>query len=178
MRWAIDPSHTSLDFAVRHLGISTVRGRFAKVSGTVETAEGSIPTSIQAAIDASSIDTGVTQRDDHLRSPDFLDARNYSQITFRSTSITPLAADTYRVDGELTIRGEVRPITFEVETAAPVTDPWGNLRAGASAQGKLNRRDWGLTWNQILEFGALAVGEDIKFTLDVEMVAEVPAAVR
>jgi polyisoprenoid-binding protein YceI len=144
----------------------------------VETAGGNALTSIRATIDASSIDTGEPQRDNHLRSADFLDAQRYPEITFKSTSIEPLGAGVSKVTGDLTLRGETRPVTFEVETSAPVTDPWGNQRAGATATGKINRKDWGLAWNQALEFGALLVGEEVRFTFDMEVVAATPAGVR
>jgi polyisoprenoid-binding protein YceI len=177
MQWKIDPSHTSVEFAVKHMAITTVRGRFKGVSGSLETADDGTLKSIEAVIDAGSIETNEPQRDAHLRSPDFLDAEKYPSLTFRSTDIKPLDAGDarYLVSGALTIRGQARPVTFEVETTKPMTDPWGNLRAGASASGKLNRKEWGLTWNQILELGALLVGEEARFTLDVEAVA--PAAV-
>ena len=175
MQWKIDPSHTRVEFAVKHMGITTVRGRFNRVSGTLETTDEGTLKSIEALIDASSIDTAEPQRDDHLRSPDFLDAGHHPTLTFRSTAVDPLDGDRYLVKGELTIRGQTRPVTFEVEASKPMNDPWGNLRAGASANGKLKRKEWGLTWNQILELGALLVGEEVRFTLDVEVV--VPAAV-
>ena len=178
MQWNIDPSHTSLQFAVRHLGISTVRGRFTKVAGTLEATQGNTPVSIEATIDAASIDTAEPQRDAHLRSPDFLDAAQYPEIIFKSTSIETLGGDVYKVTGDLTIRGETRPITFEAEIASPVNDPWGNLRAGATVTGKLNRKDWGLAWNQVTEFGSLFVGEEVRFTLDLEAVALQPAVSR
>lgn len=177
MQWKIDPSHTSVEFAVKHMAITTVRGRFKGVSGSLETTDDGTLKSIEAVIDAGSIETNEPQRDAHLRSPDFLDAEKYPSLTFRSTDIKPLDAGDarYLVSGALTIRGQARPVTFEVETTKPMTDPLGNLRAGASASGKLNRKEWGLTWNQILELGALLVGEEARFTLDVEAVA--PAAV-
>lgn len=178
MQWKIDPSHTGVEFAVKHMGITTVRGRFKGVSGSLETTDDSRLISIEAVIDAGSIETAEPQRDAHLRSPDFLDAEKYPSLTFRSTDIKPLDAGDarYLVAGALTIRGQARPVTFEVETTKPMTDPWGNLRVGASASGKLNRKEWGLTWNQILELGALLVGEEVRFTLDVEAVAPVAVA--
>lgn len=169
MRWSIDPSHTSLLLAVKHMGIATVRGQFKKVTGTIETAEDGKLQSIEAVVEASSIDTAEPRRDAHLRSPDFLDVENHPQLTFRSTTVEPQGDGRYLVKGELTIRGETRPVTFEVETGTPINDPYGNRRAGASATGKINRKEWGLTWNQVLEFGVLLVGEEIRFTLDAEV---------
>lgn len=174
MEWIIDPSHTSVEFAVRHMAISTVRGRFKKVSGTLETADDGILKSIKATIEAASIDTAEPQRDAHLRSPDFLDAENQPYLQFRSSAVETLGAGRYRVTGDLTIRGLDRPVSFEVETSDPLIDPYGNRRAGATANAKLNRKDWGLTWNQVLEFGALLVGEEVRFTLDVQAI--VPAS--
>ncbi len=177
-KWNVDPSHTSVEFAVKHLGVFTVRGRFKKVNGSIETAADGTLKSIEATIDAASIDTAEPQRDTHLRSPDFLDAENSTFLTFKSTAIKPLGADRnrYLVSGDLTIRGTTRPVTLEVETSAPMTDPWGNQRAGATATGKLNRKEWGLTWNQVLELGALLVGEEVRFTLDVEAIAAAAVA--
>ncbi|HWQ27752.1 MAG TPA: YceI family protein [Dehalococcoidia bacterium] len=169
--WTIDKSHTSVEFAVRHMGLATVRGRFRSVDGTVETGPDGAPRAIEARIDAASIDTGDARRDEHLRSADFLDAQRYPTLVFRSTRIAAETGGRYRVDGHLTIRDETRPVSFEVEVTRPVTDPWGYLRAGATARGTLNRKDWGLTWNQALEFGALLVGEEIRFAVDVEVVA-------
>lgn len=176
MTWTIDPSHTTVEFAVRHMGLATVKGRFKQVSGTLQTSEDGRLQAIQATIASSSIDTGEPQRDAHLRSPDFLDAEGYPTITFTSTAIEPLGDRKYRIHGDLTIRGTTRPVTFEAEVTEPVTDPWGFRRAAATASGTLNRRDWNLTWNQILEFGALLVGEDVRFTLEVEAVRPVEAA--
>lgn len=175
MQWTIDPSHTSLEFAVRHMGLATVRGRFKKLSGTVLVEDGMLR-AVEATIDAASIDTAEPQRDDHLRSPDFLDVANYPVITFRSTAVEARGQGRYLVTGDLTLRDETRAVTFEVETTEPVTDPWGNLRAGATVNGRLNRKDWGLTWNKVLEFGALLVGEEIRFTLDVEATTPVQVA--
>lgn len=170
LQWSIDPAHTTVEFAVRHMGISTVKGRFKAVSGTVQSTEDGRLVALEATLDAASIDTGEPQRDTHLRSVDFLDADNHPKITFRSTRVEPLGANRYSVEGELTMRGVTRPVRFEVETTDPVTDPWGMRRAAATATGKLNRKDWGLTWNQLLDFGALLVGEEVRFNLEVEAV--------
>ena len=176
MQWNIDPSHTSVEFAVRHLAIATVRGRFRKVTGTLETTDDGRLTAVHAAVDAASIDTADAQRDTHLRSGDFLDAERYPVLTFRSTRVDPRGDGRYLVSGDLTIRDETRPVSLEVETTKPITDPWGNLRAGASASGTLNRKDWGVTWNQVLELGTLLVGEQVRFTIDVEAAAAKAAA--
>lgn len=177
MQWSIDSSHSSIEFAVRHMGIATVRGRFRKFDGAVELDEDHRLRGVQVSIDAASIDTGVEQRDNHLRSPDFFDVARYPTIQFRSTGIERRSGGGYRLTGDLTMHGQTRPVTFDVEASEPVKDPWGNQRVAAEATGKLNRKDWGLTWNQVLEFGALMVGEDVKFTLEIEAVAPQLAAV-
>jgi polyisoprenoid-binding protein YceI len=171
MTWSIDPTHSSIEFSVRHLGISTVRGRFRSFTGTVEVAPNGRPTALAARIDATSIDTGVEQRDAHLRSPDFFDSERHPEILFRSTAVTAARDGKLRVTGDLTIKGQARPVSFELELTAAMKDPWGNTRAAASATGLLDRRDWGLTWNQALEFGGWVVGDTIRFALEVEAVA-------
>lgn len=172
MRWSLDTSHTSIDFKVRHMGIASVRGSLKVRSGTVETDEAGRPTRIEAVIDASSINTGEPQRDAHLRSADFLHAEQYPEIRFVSTQIEPLGGHRYRIQGNLTIRDVTKPVTLEAETSTPIKDPWGMQRIAASASGQLNRKDWGLTWNQVLELGALLVGEEVRFSLEVEAVAQ------
>lgn len=171
MQWTIDPSHTSIEFSVKHLGIATVRGRFREFSGTLELDETGRPLAIHASINAASIDTGVEQRDAHLRSPDFFDAARFPTLTFTSTTIRPSGDRTLLVTGDLTIRGETRPVTFAVEPSAPIRDPWGNRRAAASATATISRKNWGLTWNQVLEFGGLAVADEVRITLEVEVVS-------
>jgi len=171
MKWTIDQSHSSIEFSVKHLGIATVRGRFRQFSGDVALDEQGRPQSIQATIDAGSVDTGVEQRDTHLRSPDFFDTARHPTLTFVSTAIRPGGGGTLRVTGDLTIRGETRPVTLTVTPSAAIRDPWGNQRAAASATGTLSRKEWGLTWNQILELGGLAVADEVRFALEVEVVA-------
>ncbi len=176
VEWKIDPSHSHIEFAVRHMGISTVRGRFRKFDGTVTVDEDGTPRSIELVIDANSVDTAEPQRDGHLRSADFLDAVTYPHITFRSIGIDRVAPRRYRVAGDVTIRNETRPLSFEVEATQPVTDPWGNRRAAAAASGVINRKEFGLTYNQALEFGGVLVGEEVRFTLELEAVAQAAAA--
>jgi polyisoprenoid-binding protein YceI len=176
MTWSIDPTHSSIEFSVRHLGISTVRGRFRNFSGTVELAPSGRPAVLEARIDATSIDTGDEQRDAHLRSPDFFDTAQYPEIRFRSTAVAAARDGKLRITGELTIKGQARPVSFEAELTAAMKDPWGNTRAAASATGLLERRDWGLTWNQALEFGGWVVGDTIRFAIEVQAVAPQAAA--
>ncbi|MBS3933249.1 MAG: YceI family protein [Truepera sp.] len=175
MTWNLDPSHTSIAFAVRHMGFATVRGTLKAVGGSVELDEQGAPRAIHAVIDATSITTHDANRDAHLRSADFLEAEAHPEIVFRSTKIE-LRGDKYLVHGELTIRDVAKPVALELETSQPLTDPWGNRRAAGSVSGKLNRKDWGLTWNQLLEAGSLLVGEEVRFTIDAEVVAPTAAA--
>lgn len=165
----LDASHSSIEFAVRHMGLAMVRGRFEKFDVDAAVDENGVPTRINATIDVASITTGTEGRDQHLRSADFFDAENHPTITFESTSIER-RGDKYAVNGNLTIRGVTKPATFEAEVTDFIADPWGNQRAAAEASGKVNRTDWGLTWNQVLEAGALLVGEDVRFNLAVELV--------
>lgn len=176
MTWTLDPTHSSVEFSVRHLGIATVRGRFKQLAATVELDDDGRLHGIAARIEAASIDTGVDQRDTHLRSPDFFDVERHPTIEFRSTAVEPRGNGTARVTGELTMRGQTHPVRFEIESTAPITDPWGNRRAAATATGKLSRKEWGLTWNQVLEFGGVAVADEVRFTLEVEAVAAQPMA--
>jgi polyisoprenoid-binding protein YceI len=176
VHWKIDPSHSQIEFAVRHLAISTVRGRFRKFDVTVAVDEDGTPRAIDVVIDANSIDTAEPQRDNHLHSADFLEVTTYPHITFRSTQIDRLGLHRYRVAGDVTIRNETRPLSFEMEASPAITDPWGNRRAAAAATGVLNRKDFGLTYNQVLEFGGLAIGEDVRFTIELEAVAQAAAA--
>src|SRR6185295_18299275 len=161
--YEIDPAHSRAHFKIRHLMVSNVRGEFSKISGKV-TYDPKNPSSlkIEAAIDASTISTSEPQRDEHLKSADFLDVAKFPVITFVSKSATRVDADTLKVTGDLTIHGVTREVALDVEVATDeVKDPWGNIKAGASAKTKINRKDYGLTWNQALETGGVLVGEDI-----------------
>ena len=177
MKWNLDPAHSSIEFSVRHMGFATVRGRFKTFAMDVESDDQSRLSRVEATIEARSVDTGEPQRDQHLRSADFLDAERFPELRFAGTRIEALDRNRYRVTGDLTVRGEARPVTFDVEVQDPINDPFGNVRVAAEARGKLNRKDWGLTWNQVLEAGALLVGEEVKFTLDVQAVAAEKEAV-
>jgi polyisoprenoid-binding protein YceI len=172
--WNLDTSHTSLEFAVRHMAISNVRGRLKATGGHVVTATDGSLLSVEAALDASSIETGEAQRDGHLRSADFLESAVHPSLNFKSSSIKQLGANSYRLSGDLTIRGQTKAVVLEVETVAAIKDPYGMMRIAATAHGKLSRKEWGLVWNQVLEMGSLLVGDEVKFTIDVEAVR--PAA--
>lgn len=167
--WQIDPAHTQVEFAVKHMMISTVKGRFARVSGSIHLDDANpARSSVEATIDAASIDTRVDQRDAHLRSADFLEAERYPAITFHSTRVEPQGEGRAKVTGDLTIRGVTRTITLDVNEEGRLKDPYGNDRIGFSATGKLDRREFGLTWNQALEAGGVLVGNEVKITIDVE----------
>lgn len=176
--WNLDTVHSGINFTVRHMVVSKVRGRFAKFSGSVALDEGDLTRSVvEATIDTSSIDTGTAQRDDHLRSADFFDVERFPEIRFRSTRIEKLGADRYRLTGELTIRDVTRPITLEAEYGGRGKDPWGNERVGFTAKGTLDRKDFGLKWNQVLETGGVLVSDRVEIELEVQAVrAAVSAA--
>ena len=170
MQWKIDSTHTQVGFSVKHLAISTVRGRFSKVDGVGETDASGHLSKAAITIDAASIDTNQEQRDAHLRSADFFDAESYPSLSFESTKITQDGAD-ISIEGNFTMRGVTKPLTLTGETAPTVKDPWGMQRTALTLEGKLNRKEWGLTWNQALEFGGLMVGEDVKLSIELEAVA-------
>ena len=166
--YALDRAHTTVEFVVRHLMITKVRGRFTAFDGQVELAPGSdLPKSITATIDASSIDTREEQRDAHLRSGDFFDVEKFPQLTFESTRIhgTP---DDFTIDGRLTIRGITRDLKLSGTFEGRAADPWGGLRVGYAAHGTINRKDFGLAWNATLETGGVVVGDEVRIELNVE----------
>ncbi|WP_234553402.1 YceI family protein [Thermus caliditerrae] len=178
MRWNLDPTHTSIEFAVRHMMIAQVKGTLNLKEGYVETDEAGRPLKVEARLEARSIHTGVPDRDNHLRSPDFLDVENFPEILFRSERIAPLGEGRYRVEGEVTLRGVTQPLAFEVETHGPAKDPWGNQRVAAHFEGKLNRKDFGLTWNVALEMGGVLVGDEVRFSVDTQAVKAEEAVAR
>lgn len=168
--FTIDPVHSNIEFMVRHLMISKVRGRFAGATGSIRIEPGSnLPAAIDITIDASTIDTREAQRDAHLRSADFFDVENFPSLAYRSTKIegTP---ESFKIYGELTMRGVTRPVVLEAEFEGAGSDPWGGIRRGYSAQAKLSRKDFGLVWNQALETGGVAVGDEIRIEINVEAV--------
>jgi len=167
----IDPAHSSAHFSVRHLMISNVKGEFTKLSGTVVfDSENPSASKVETVIDVASLHTRDEQRDGHLKSPDFFDVANFPEIRFESTSITATGASEHLVKGNLTIHGVTKEVTLKVEGPTPeVKDPWGNTRAGATATTKINRKDFGLTFNVALDGGGVLVGEDVAITLELEM---------
>ena len=174
--WKLDPAHTVVEFSTKHMMLTTVKGRFADVRGTI-TADRRDPerSSVEVEIAAASIDTRADQRDQHLRSADFLDAAHHPAITFESTRVKGAhakAGDRFEVTGDLTIRGVTRQITLDCTFEGTNTDPWGNLKAGFTATSRIDRRDWGLTWNQALETGGILVGNDVRISVEAQAVQE------
>lgn len=174
--WNIDPSHSGIHFSVRHMVISKVRGQFGRWTASFTApADDLARAQLKVAIDASSIDTGVTDRDGHLRSPDFFDVATHPEITYVSKTIERKGDDKLRVVGDLTIRGVTREVPLEVELTGRGKDPWGNERAGFTAKTSIDRKEFGLSWNQVLEAGGVLVGEKIEIEVEVEAVKQVAA---
>lgn len=177
-RWQIDSSHSGIQFTVRHLVIAKVRGQFSRWTGSLKTPGRDFSrASLDVVIDASSINTGVADRDAHLRSADFFDIERFPEITFTSTGVTQAAADRLRVTGALTIKGVTRDVVLDVEVLGHAKDPWGNERAAFSATTAIDRREFGLTWNQVLETGGVMVGERIDIAIEIEAVRQVATQV-
>jgi len=170
--WNIDPAHSVAEFKVKHMMISNVKGHFTGVKGLLSLDESDVTNSrIEATIDAASISTREAQRDAHLKSADFFDVEKFPTLSFKSTRVIRRADGDLDVAGELTIHGVTRKVVFSVEgPTAPNTDPWGNTRVGLSATTKINRKDFGFTWNAALETGGILVGDDVTITLDVQFV--------
>jgi len=170
--WQIDPGHSTVGFTVRHMTISSVRGQFDKFTGTI-TSKGSDPASvsIDVTIDTASIDTRSSDRDADLKSANFLDVAKYPTMTFKSKKIEAAGTGKWKVVGDLTLHGVTREVTLAVEgPTAPIKDPWGNTRAGASATTKISRKAFGLTWNKMIEAGGAVVGDEVSVSIDVEAV--------
>ncbi|MDH4117342.1 MAG: YceI family protein [Acidimicrobiia bacterium] len=168
-KWELDPTHTVVGFVARHLMVTKVRGSFKAFSGTIDMGENAETSSVEVSIDAASIDTATSDRDDHIRSADFLDVENHPSITFKSTGVRASGSG-YEVDGDLTIREVTRPVTLSLGYDGTVVDPWGNTRAGFTASTTIDREDWGLTWNVPLDAGGVLVSKDIKIEIEVEAV--------
>jgi polyisoprenoid-binding protein YceI len=169
--WNIDTAHTNAAFSVRHMMVATVRGHFGKVTGTVTfDPQNLAASSVDVAIDANTINTGVADRDGHLKSPDFLDVANYPNISFKSTKIEVTGDSTAKVTGDLTVHKVTRPVVLEAEFLGQFKDMQGSQRVAFNGKTKINREDWGLTWNVALETGGVLVGKDINIELDVEAI--------
>lgn len=175
-KWEIDSSHSGVHFSVRHMVVAKVRGQFARWSGSVLAEGGDLARAkVDVVIDASSIDTGVAERDAHLKSPDFLDVASYPEIRFTSKAVEKHSDETLRVTGDLSIRGVTREVVLDVEYAGRTKDPWGNERAGFTAKTAIDRKDFGLTWNQVLEAGGVLVGDRVNIEIEVEAVKQAAA---
>lgn len=170
MTWHLDPSHSHVQFSVRHMMVSTVKGKFTRFKADADVDLASIETArVTASVDVNSLHTGEEQRDGHLKSPDFFDAQNHPEITLVTRSIKK-DGDSIEVLGDLTIRGTTRPLTLRGEIFGPAKDPWGGQRMGLNLSGEIDREDFGLTWNQALETGGFLVGKKVKIDLDAEFV--------
>jgi polyisoprenoid-binding protein YceI len=169
--WSVDPAHSGINFSVRHMVVSKVRGRFGKYNVTLELDDQDLTKSaVTATIDAASIDTGSTARDEHLRSADFFDVQRFPELRFQSKRIEKTDDEHYRMVGDLTIRDVTRELSLEVEYGGRAKDPWGNERIGFVAKAALERKDFGLGWNQLLETGGVLVGDRVELELEVEVV--------
>ena len=169
-RWQIDPAHTQVEFTVKHMMFSKVRGRFEAVDGSLQfDPDGDLgDAGVRVTIDAASIDTGQEDRDEHLRSADFLDVEKYPELTFASASVEAGRDDEFTVTGDLTIHGVTREVELDAELSGVAPDPWGNQRVAFSASTTIDRRDFDLTWNQALETGGVLVGHEVKISLEVQ----------
>jgi polyisoprenoid-binding protein YceI len=170
--WKLDPAHSVAEFKVKHMMISNVKGSFSGLSGTLSLDETDYTHSkVEVDIPVSSLTTGDAQRDGHLKSADFFDAEKFPAILFKSTNIDSNGGANYAVSGDLTIHGITKPVTLAVEDVSePSKDPWGNQRIGLSATTKINRKDFGLTWNSALESGGVLVGEDVSISLEIQFI--------
>jgi polyisoprenoid-binding protein YceI len=172
MAWKIDPTHSSINFSVRHMVFAKVRGAFDKWQGELELNEDLSAGKVKVQIDVASINTGVEQRDGHLKSPDFFDVANHPTATFESRNVTAKGKDRLVIEGDLTIRGVKKPVTLEAENLGTGKDPWGNQRVGFLGTTKIDRREFGLTWNQALETGGVLVGENIDIEINLQAVSD------
>jgi polyisoprenoid-binding protein YceI len=174
--WDLDPNHTAIQFKVKHLMVSSVKGDFEKFSGKVEyDPKNVLKSTADITIDAASLNTRIAKRDEHLKSPDFFDVAKYPTITFKSTGVKKGKGGTLQMAGDLTIHGITKPVVLKIEGPSKIAkDPWGNSHVGGSASTKFNRKDFGLTWNKTLETGGVMVGDEIEVTIDLELLSEAP----
>lgn len=168
--WKLDPAHSSAEFKIKHMMISNVKGSFTGLTGTlIEDKNDPTRSSVEATIDIATINTGDAGRDTHLKSADFFEQEKHPQMTFKSTKVEKKGEGEYKVSGDLTLHGVTKPVTFHVEgPTAPGKDPWGNTRIGLEATTKINRKDFGLSWNAALETGGILVGEEVQITIDAQ----------
>jgi len=172
-KWALDPTHSNVDFSIRHMMISKVKGTFRSFEASIEADPQDLTTAnISFSIDVSSVDTNNADRDNHLRTADFFDVENYPKLTFVAKSIVKTDDGEYNVTGDVTLHGVTRSETFAVTYEGTGKDPWGNEKVGFSATGNLKRSDYGLTWNAALETGGFLVGDDVKVSLELQAVKQ------
>jgi polyisoprenoid-binding protein YceI len=172
-KWTLDPLHSELGFKIRHLMISNVTGFFTKFNARAESIEDDFSTAeIVADIEVSSINTNNAQRDEHLRNADFFETENYPRITFRSTKVEKTGGNNFRLYGDLTIKNITHPVKFTVEYSGLAKDTWGNVKAGFTINGKINRKDWGITYNAALETGGFALGDEVKINGEMQLIKE------
>jgi len=176
--WNIDGTHSGVNFSVRHMVFAKVRGRFGKFGGSLDLNPADLAkSSVDIQIDAASIDTGTPDRDNHLRSPDFFDVAKYPQLTFKSRKVERKGDTEYKVTGDLTIRDTTREVVLDVEFGGTGKDPWGNQRLGFTASARIDRKEFGLKWNQVLEAGGVLVGEKIDIEIELQAVAKAESKV-
>jgi polyisoprenoid-binding protein YceI len=172
-KWSIDPAHSEIGFKVKHMMFTNVSGKFLKFEATIETENDNFENAnIQFSSDVDSVTTGNADRDTHLLSPDFFDAAQFPKIIFKSTSFTKENEGEYILKGDFTLHGITKPIKMDVEFGGLAKDPWGNLKAGMSVTGKINRKDWGLNWNSALETGGVLVGEEVKLNIELQFIKQ------
>ncbi len=168
--WSLDPAHSKVQFSVRHLVISEVAGEFKSFRLNIEKPDDSLESAkVELTIDTSSIDTGIADRDNHLKSADFFEAEKFPEIRFKSTEIKKVDDENYKMKGALTIKDVTKPIELDVNFGGQIVDPWGNYRAGYRIQGSLNRFDFNLNWNNLIETGGAVVGKTVKINSDIEI---------
>lgn len=173
MKWSLDPAHSQIQFAVKHMGISTVRGTFEKFNGTIVEENGDVK-DVEVEVDTASLNTGADARDQHLRSGDFFDVEHHPTATFKLTRFER-QGENLTAHGDLTIRGTTRPVALRGEIGGPAKDPWGNQKVSATLETKISRKEWGLTWNAALEAGGVLVSDDVKLSIDVQAAPEAAA---
>lgn len=172
-KWVLDPAHSEIDFKVRHMMITNVKGEFRAFNAVILTESDDFSKgSVELNIESGSVFTNNTDRDKHLKSADFFDAENHKELKFTSSSLTKLDDDNYKLNGILDIRGIKKQVSFDVEFGGINKDPWGNLKAGFSLSGKINRKDWGLNWNAALETGGVLVSDEVRINAEVQFVKQ------
>jgi polyisoprenoid-binding protein YceI len=176
--WDIDPAHSTVEFSVRHMMVTTVKGQFQKVKGTVELDEkDATKSTVEVSIETASIDTREAKRDAHLKSPDFFDAAKFPALTFKSTKIEKAAKSKFKVTGDLTMHGVTKPVVLTVEGPSPsIKDPYGRTVRGVMATGRLDRKDWGMSWNKALDAGGMVVSDEVKLEINAELAERAAAA--